>query len=102
MDEQLAMLERLEEIIMEIRDKTVPRARLLKEAGGILDSVEQVARKKGLTETATTKIGELRGSVNAAFGSGDNNGHSEEQHRVWALGCIEALMGPEYFGRKKG
>ena len=102
MDKQLAMLERLEEIIMEIRDKTVPRAQLFKEALGILDSVEQVARKKGLSETTTTKIGELRLSVNAAFGSTDNNGHSEEQHRVWALGCIEALMGPNGFGHQKG
>jgi len=102
MDKPLVMLERLEEIILDVRDKTVPRARLFKEAQGILDSVEQFARKEGLAGTATTKIGELRSSVNAAFGSTDNNGHSEEQHRVWALGYIEALLGPDGFGRPKG
>ncbi len=102
MDVQLAMLERLEEIILEVRDKTVPRARLFKEAQEILDSVEKIARKKGLAGTTTTKIGELRSSVNAAFGSTDNNGHSEEQHRVWALGHIEALLGPQCFGQQKG
>ncbi len=90
----------MRQIILDASNENASAKQLSVKATAILDYLESAAQEKGFGGYVTEKLNTLRWHTDAAFGSKKNNGHSEEQHRVWALGEINALKGPHCFGRR--
>jgi hypothetical protein len=85
--------ENMDEIIRASTDNLTvsERAGLYAAIHTLSSKLDEYIKEKGLSGYASEKNSKVRFHVSAALGFDINNGHSIEQHRVWAYGDLSTL-----------
>jgi hypothetical protein len=70
-------------------------------AKAIVLSLQRDADRYEMGGYTREKLGDLDWHIGAMFDMDDDNGHSPDQHRVWALAAIDSLGSDQCFGREE-
>jgi hypothetical protein len=70
-------------------------------AKAIVLSLQRDADRDEMGGYTLEKLSDLDWHIGAMFGMDNDNGHSANQHRVWAFAAIDSLRSDQCFDRKE-
>lgn len=91
MNDPLLYADKFEELVRLAADAETPFERAAIFAATLAIAREFDGREDEFGAYALEKVSQARGHICSAIGYDVTNGHSADQHRVWALGAIGTL-----------